>query len=308
MSLRSSLRKIMIFQRIYGICYGTFFRMLVLLNPKWFYYLRCRISPLGRWPNLKNPKTYADKMVWLIFNWRHPLKSRCADKYAVREYAKECGCEEILIPLIGAWDRVEDIEFDSLPQRFALKCNHGCGSNIICKDKSKLDVDDAKRKLAKWMKIDYGKYSGEIHYSRIRPKIICEELLDDGVHVAPIDYKFHCLSGRVFGCNVILDRVPGQLGAKELIMDRNWKRAMLLREEEPLSVSATKPARYEEMVDLAEKLAKPFPVVRVDFYYVNDKIYLGELTFTSAGGLGTGWSDEAQIIMGDLIQLPEPIK
>ena len=300
MSLKQSLRKIGFLRKLYGICYEAFFTALSHINPKWFYYLRCRTSPLACWPDMKNPKTYADKQVWLNFNWRHPLKSRCADKYAVRDYVRECGCEEILIPLIGVWNSPDDIDFDKLPKRFALKCNHGCGCNIICKDKSRLDVADAKRRLRKWLKKDYG--ITEFHYSAIRPRIICEELLDDGVHIAPVDYKMHCLSGKFFACNAVLDRIPGELGAKEILLDRDWKN------EEPPELMCEKPADVDKMISYAEKLAKPFPVVRVDFYYVNGRIYLGELTFTSAGGLGVAFSDEAQRIMGELIVLPEPVR
>lgn len=306
MSLKTSLRKITILRCLYGVFYETFFGMLARINPKWFFYLRSRTSPLACWPDLKNPKTYCDKQVWLNFNWRHPLKSRCADKYAVREYVKECGCEEILIPLIGVWDKPEDIDFGSLPNSFALKCNHGCGCNIICKDKSKLDIKDAKRKLAKWLKKDYG--ITEFHYSAIKPRIICEELLDDGVHITPVDYKLHCLSGKFFACNAVLDRIPGKHGAKEVLLDRDWKRMMLLRCEEPVDLTCERPKHFDKMVEYAERLAKPFPVVRVDFYYVNDKIFLGELTFTSAGGLGTAFSDEAQRLIGSLIELPKPVK
>ena len=147
MSLKTKLKGVKRVHSLYSRLYGIFFRGLAFISPRWFYAVKCRISVLKRWPDLRNPKTYADKMVWLIVNWRHPLKSRCADKYAVRDYVKECGCEEILIPLIGAWDRVEDIDFYALPQRFVLKCNHGCGCNIICKDKTKLDVEDAKRDI-----------------------------------------------------------------------------------------------------------------------------------------------------------------
>jgi len=305
MRLKTLLRKISPLRATYGVCYEAFFGMLAKVNPMWFYQLRCRTSPLARWLDLKNPQTYGDKQVWLNFYWRHPLKSRCADKYEVRQYVKECGCEEILIPLIGVWDKADEIDFDKLPNSFALKCNHGCGCNIICKDKAKLDIADAKRRLNKWLKKDYG--ITELHYGAIRPRIICEELLDDGVHIAPVDYKLHCLSGRFFACNAVIGRIPGQHQAKEVLLDRDWRRMMLLRNEEPMELTCDKPANFDKMVEYAERLAKPFPVVRVDFYYVNGKIYLGELTFTSAGGIGTAFSDEAQRMMGELIKLPEPI-
>ena len=118
MGIKTILRKVPIFRKAYGVCYETFFGLLSKMSPMWFYQLRCRTSPLARWLDLKHPKTYADKQVWLNFYWRHPLKSKCADKYEVRQYAKACGCEEILIPLIGVWDNVDEIDFEKLPNKF----------------------------------------------------------------------------------------------------------------------------------------------------------------------------------------------
>ena len=314
MSLKTKLKGVKRVHSRYSRLYGICFRGLAFISPRWFYAVKCRISVLKRWPDLRNPKTYADKMVWLIVNWRHPLKSRCADKYAVRDYVKECGCEEILIPLIGAWDRVEDIDFYALPQRFVLKCNPGCGCNILCKDKTKLDVEDAKRKLRRWMSVDYGKYSGEIHYSSIKPKIICEEYLDAGEGVLPTDYKCFCFGGKFFCCDTIAGRPTNFYSGdthgafREFVYDKTWTRMRLLRCEEDVDENIPCPPCYDKMIKMAEKLSGPFPMVRVDFYSVGGRLYFGELTFTSSGGLGVGWSDEAQKIMGDLIQLPEPIK
>lgn len=307
MSLRSALSKMPGARAAYGVAYSLFFGALARVSPKWFYSLRGRLSPLKRWPDLRNPQTYADKMIWLNLYWRHPLKSHCADKYLVREYVKKCGCEHVLIPLLGVWDSVDTIDFAALPDRFALKCNHGCGCNIICSDKADLDEEEAKRRLRKWMKKDYGRASAELHYSAIRPRIICEELLDDGVHVAPIDYKCYCFSGRFFFCAVMLDRIPGQLGAKEVDMDRNWCRMSLLRQPEADAVMVVRPGCYSEMIEVAERLSQPFPAVRVDFYVVGGKLYFGEMTFTSAGCLESEWSDQTQELLGPLIDLPSPM-
>lgn len=304
MSLRSALSKMPGARTAYGIAYNLFFGALARVSPKLFYSLRSRLSPLKRWPDLKNPKTYADKMVWLNLYWRHPLKSRCADKYLVREYIRECGYEHILVPLLGVWDSVDAVDFSALPEKFALKCNHGCGCNIICTNKADIDVNDAKCRLRKWMKKDYGRSSAELHYSAIRPRIICEALLEDGVHIAPIDYKCHCFAGRFFCCDVLLDRVPGRYGAKEVLMDRDWQRVKLLRHEETDSLTVERPICYAEMIEAAERLAKPFPSVRVDFYVIDGRLYFGEMTFTSAGGLGIGWNDQAQRTLGELITLP----
>lgn len=312
MKLKEKLTNVVFVRRCYAWCYDSFFKTLALISPRLFYVVKCRFSALRRWPDLKSPRIFAEKMIWLTVNWRHPMKSQCADKYAVREYVKKCGCEDLLTPLIGVWNRVEDIDFDVLPQRFALKCNHGCGCNIICKDKTRLDLEDAKKKLRRWMKRDYGRYSGEIHYSGIKPRIICEEYLEDGDNLMPIDYKFFMLSGRPYFCLVISDRKPGIVGhVRYHYYDPNWKRVRnVLRDARMDSdISETeKPACYEKMLAAAVKLAKPFPFVRVDFYSINGRAYFGELTFTPAGGLEDKWTDEVQERLGALITLPSPIR
>lgn len=285
---------------------NKFYWLLAKISPELYFRFKALRPPLKRWLNLKNPETYADKMVWLTLNWRHPLKTKCADKYRVREYLKECGCEELAVPLLGVWERAEDVDFDKLPSRFVIKCNHGCGMNIVVKDKAKLDLDETRRTLNKWLKMNYG--YAELQYRDIPPRIIAEEFLDDGVHEMPVDYKVFCINGKVFGCNAIMDRGTGDnYGYKEVLMDRNWQRVMAFRNEQPPDLICEKPARYEQMMQYAERLAKPFPIVRVDFYYVRDKIYLGELTFTSAGGLGVAFSDEAQKMMGREIILPNEV-
>lgn len=287
---------------------NKFYWLLAKISSELYYRFKALRPPLKRWLNLKNPETYADKMVWLTLNWRHPLKTKCADKYRVREYLKECGCEELAVPLLGVWERAEDVDFDKLPNRFVIKCNHGCGMNIVVKDKAKLDLDETRRTLNKWLKMNYG--YAELQYRDIPPRIIAEEFLDDGVHEVPIDYKVMCFNGKVYACTVSLDRdVMGSgHGYREVMMDEKWQRKLILKHEEPADLVCEKPEGYEELLKYAEKLAKPFPFVRVDFYSVKSKLYLGELTFTSAGGLGVAFLDSAQAEMGSMLALPMPVK
>ena len=125
-----------------------------------------------KWLNLRNPKTWSEKLFWLNKYWQPELKSICADKYRVREWVAQKGYSDILIPMLGVYDKSEDIVFEDLPNRFVLKCNHGCACNIIVEDKSKLDIPKAKRKLDRWLKRDYSLDYNETHYHNIPPKII----------------------------------------------------------------------------------------------------------------------------------------
>ena len=143
--------------------------------------------------DLENPKTFNEKLQWLKLYYypQNDLAVKCADKYRVREYIKEKGYENTLVPLLGAWDNVEDIDWDSLPNKFVLKCNHGCAYNIVCSDKDGFDKIEAKKQLNTWLKEDFGAFNIEPHYSNIKKhKITCEEFLGDNL----VDYKFFCFN------------------------------------------------------------------------------------------------------------------
>lgn len=137
---------------------------------------------LGYKLNLRNPRTFNEKMQWLkLYKWPDdPIAVQCADKYAVRKYIEEHRCGQYLVDLIGVWEDVDDIDWDKLPEQFAMKCTHGCGYNIICDSKKELDMKKTIRCLKKWMKEDFGRYNVEPHYSKIKPRIICEKFLGGG--------------------------------------------------------------------------------------------------------------------------------
>lgn len=312
MNIKKTLEKIPGLKRTYHWVLKITLKCCSVLAPELRYRLNCRISAIGKWPDLKNPKTYYDKSIWIILNWNSPLKAICTDKYAVRKYLTDLGHAELLTPLVGVWDKVENVPIDSLPDKFALKCTHGCGCNLFCTDKAAFNVEDAKKKLTAWMKRDWGMYSGERHYRQIRPRIICEEYLEDGKWTMPIDYKFYCFGGKFKMCMVVYGRQPGVSEHNENYFDRHWNLMHGVLRNEPENYEkglevVSKPENYERMVGLAEELAKPFPIVRVDFYSVNGKIVFGELTFTSHGGIGQVWTDRLLGEIGDMITLPEPI-
>ena len=153
--------------------------------------------------------------------WRHRLKTRCADKYAMRSYVEEHGLGDLLPELLGVYESSAEIEFETLPDSFVLKCTHGSGCNIICGAKSALDCSEAQRRLDQWMRRDYSKVGGEIHYSLIKPRIIAESFLDDGTGAAPSDYKIYCFGGIAYCTMACTERATGK--PKFDFYDRAWR-------------------------------------------------------------------------------------
>ena len=259
------------------------------------------------WPNLESPKTFDEKLLWLMLYWQHPVKSQCGDKYAMRTYVKDCGLEHILPELHGVYEHSDEIDFHALPQRFVMKCTHGCGFNIVCTDKNSLDIAAARRKLDAWMKIDYSKVFGEVHYASMTPRIICEKFLDDLSSELPSDYKVYCFDGKAHCTMACTARILNGR-AKYDIYDREWKNKLKYSKTSLLANrSIPKPEAYEEIMEAAEKLSKPFPFVRIDFYSINGKAILGEMTFTPAGCIDPNYTDLGQIELGKLIKLPQKL-
>ena len=259
--------------------------------------------------NLKNPKTLDEKIQWLKLNKykNNTLVRDCADKYRVREYVTSCGCSEILNELYGVYDKIDDIPWDKLPNQFVIKWNFGCGQNLICFDKSKLDIEEAKRKLKSWYKTRntfYLPYS-ELQYRGIQPKLVCEKLIETEDGGLPVDYKFYCFDGKAACVLVCMGRDTHGHGAKYYFFDRNWN---LLRynktgKNAPEGFTVPKPKNIEKLFDYADKLSKPFPFVRADFYLENGKATFGELTFTPCGGFDVNRLPETQILFGYMVKI-----
>lgn len=233
--------------------------------------------------DLKNPGTFNEKIQWMkIYAYPHmPLVAQCADKYAVRQYLEEKGMSHLSVPLLGVWDRGEDIPWDSLPDRFVLKCNHGCAYNILVNDKEKLDKKAAVRQLNRWLKEDFGAFNVERHYSAIRHhRIVCEEFLGECI----TDYKFFCFHGEpkciYVSSDLIHDR-QAQIGFFNL----DGSKIPLIRSDYADVPSITLPPFFEEMRKDAVTLGADFPFVRVDFFVVGDRYYFAELTFTPSAGM-----------------------
>lgn len=284
------------------------------LRSIWRSSLECidRISPVtatrvlhyrntGKVLSLKHPVSFNEKLQWLKLYWDEPLVSLCADKYEVHSYVKQLECAEILNRLIGVYDSSGDIDWEGLPERFAMKCTHGCGYNIIVPDKSRLDREEAKRKIDNWMKQKFSRKSLEYHYDKIRPRIIVEEYIENAEGKLPLDYKIYCFNGEAKLVQVCSDR---ETELREDFLDLEWN---------PLDIgcrktSATplvKPACFDEMVQYAQKLAQPFPFVRVDFYDKDGSPVLGEMTFTPGSNMSTNYYNEKGLAyLGKLLELP----
>lgn len=274
------------------------------LNTRVIYWVKFK-KPI----HLKHPRTLDEKIQYLKFNdyYNNPVVRDCADKYRVREYIESCGCSEILNTLYGAYDSVDDIPWSSLPEKYVIKWNFGCGQNLIVPDKSKLNIDNAKRKLCEWYKTRdsfYLSYS-EMQYRGIKPKLICERFIESESGNLPVDYKFYCFNGHAHCVLVCIERDSSGHGTKYYFFDRNWN---LLRynktgKEAPEGFTIAKPEGIEKLFDYADILSKPFPFVRADFYLEYGKPLFGELTFTPCGGFDVNRLPETQILFGDMVKL-----
>ena len=257
----------------------------------------------GKQLNLDEPETFNEKIQWLKLYNAIPIKTRLADKYLVRDWIKEKIGEQYLIPLLGVYERFEDINFDELPNKFVIKCNHGCGWNIIVDDKGKLDLDDAKKKIDEWLEKNFAFRSCELHYCNIPPRIVIEKYLD-AISNSLYDYRFFCFNGKVE--QIWLDIYSGTPEHKRKIYDRNWQELNVTVHWPKIEEDVPKPSNLDKMIELSEKLSDGFALVRVDLYRMDDgTIYFGEMTFTSMSGTGPFQPPSEDKRLGDLLQLPE---
>lgn len=255
----------------------------------------------GGFLDLDDPKTFNEKIQWLKIYDSTPIKTRLADKYLVREWIKEKIGEEYLIPLLGVWDKFDDIDFDKLPDRFVLKGNHGCAYNYIVKDKSKMDIEDARKKFNKWMKRNYAQNGGlELHYKDIPPKIVAEAYIEDS-NKELNDYKIMCFNGKPQYIWIDQGRFTNRT---ENIYNKKWELQPFLLSYPNSKEQVPPPENLDKMFELAEILAKDFPLVRVDFYNVDGKIYFGEMTFTSCSGIDKFIPSSYNRVWGDMLELP----
>lgn len=240
---------------------------------------------IGRKINWDNPCTYNEKLQWLKLNNRNPLYSILVDKYEVRKYVKDTIGEEYIIPCIGVWDSYEEINFMDFPEKFVLKCTHGSGGNIICMDKNKFNNKRTKRLLNGWMKHNFYYGQREWPYKNIKPRIIAEPYMEDENDGELRDYKFFVFDGVVKAMYIVTGRTSDTKETCFDFFDENFEHLDFVNGHPNAETIPHKPYNFECMKEMAVKLAKDLPHVRVDFYEVNGKIYFGEMTFFHMSGL-----------------------
>ena len=257
---------------------------------QWKYWLT-----FGEKCDLDNPKTFQEKLQWIKLNDRKPIYHQMVDKYDAKRFIAERVGEEYVIPTLGVWDRFEDVDFDSLPNQFIIKNTHDSGTYFICKDKSKLDIKEVrKRLLIDSRKEDYYVFSREWPYKGLKHRIIAEPLLNDKKNDYLTDYKFFTFNGEPMFFYITSNR--GREGGKLLDLNQYGYYNNDITPELPRNLS--------EMINLSRILSKSTYHLRVDFYEVDDRVYCGELTFFDGGGLHPFTPEKYNRILGDWIKLP----
>lgn len=255
--------------------------------------------------DLENPRSFNEKIQWLKLYDSTPLKTKLADKYLVREWIKEKIGDEYLIPFLGVWDNANDIDFNSLPNEFILKINNGTSRNIIVKDKNKINEKEIKKTLNRWLSYNLGYKDGmELHYRKIQPKIIAEELLEEEGQEGLIDYRIFCFSGET---KFIMADVPDKKAEGNCrlnIYNTDWK-SLPFSINRPNTAEVKRPKNLELMIRIANELSKEFSHARIDLYNINQKIYFGEITFTHNAGGSKVSPEEWDYTIGSWLTLPK---
>ena len=255
--------------------------------------------------NLENPKSFNEKLQWLKLYDRNPLYTKLVDKYKVREYISEKIGEDYLIPLLGVWDDPEEIDFDSLPNKFVLKCNHNSGLGMcICTDKSKIDIKKVKNELKSGLAQNYYLNGREWPYKNVSRKIICEKYMTDETGKNLRDYKFYCFDGKPKIVGIYQDRNSDKETTGDFF-DMNFEWVDLKFGMPNALNKPQKPQKFQEMIKIAEILSEGIPEIRVDLYISNNKIYFGELTFFDGGGFDKIEPLEWDYKLGSWIKLPK---
>ena len=228
---------------------------------------------------------------------------QCADKYRVRDFVRQRGCGETLNELIAVYDRPEDIRWEELPERFAMKWNFGCGYNIICQDKSKLDIPATVKQMKKWGREPFWAYYSELQYRNVEKKIIVEEYIGDGNDSLPEDYKFYCFNGKAYCCMVCQGREEGW--PRFYFMDRDFQLLRINRDSQnaPEGFSLPKPRDIDGAFAVADTLSQGFPFVRVDLYLTEKGVRFGEMTFTPAAALDNKRLPETDLMFGAMMEV-----
>ena len=275
------------------------FNLLYKINPALELKLMFRLKQ-GYSLNLKDPKTFNEKLQWIKLYDKNDWMPKCCDKYAVREYIKKMGCQDLLNTLYWHGTNPDEIPYDTLPDKFVIKVTHGSTFNIIVTDKNKLDKEETKRKLKRWLKAKFIPCYGEWFYGKVPPQIIIEQYLEDGHGKDLYDYKVFCFNGRA----KLVDVHCGRFGThKRNIYDLDWNLLKVKFKYDNFE-GIDKPVVLDELIRRAEILSSTFNHARVDFFVVNNQIYFGEITFTNGAGFDHITPRKYDLKIGSWLKLP----
>ena len=290
-------------------------RELIDTNPKKAIELKWNRFYRKRFP-WKNPRTLNEKVTWMEVMTDTSKWTEYTDKYEVRKHIEELGLKDILTECYGVWDRVEDIDFDKLPDKFVLKCTHDCGSTVIVRDKNKMNKKEVMEFLSKCVSKRYGYDSCEPHYTFIKPRLMAESLIemdntDEFSSATTVDHKIRCIDGKAQYDMVCYDRnLESGSGGSKTVYDlydiHTWQpMRQYLADTGVQYKNVPWPENLEKMIEIAETIAQGFPQVRVDLYNVKGRIFFGEMTFYAFSGMNNHFTMEFQRMIGDRIRLPE---
>lgn len=297
MSIKELIKKTTICMKVYYVLLPYYCRFFPVQAGKMLYR-----QTFQKELNLKEPKDLNEKINWLkIYLYRKDARvAQCADKYRVREYIKSKNLGFLLNDLFAVYERPEAIDWESLPDAFALKFSAAAGMNFICEDKSKYNKKDVMEIVSEWFRSDCGASTDELHYINTKPVIVCERYIKSQ-HKLPYDYKVFCFNGKAYTTMVCKER---ETHTKYLFVDPDYKRMYIDTANYPNEELPEKPEHYEDMIRYAEQLAVDFPMVRVDFYEEEGKVLFGELTFTPFGGYIKCMTQEGLDAAGEALNLP----
>lgn len=278
------------------------FRKFSHLLPDRLYIMLKYYKRTGKRLNLRSPAEYTEKLQWLKLYDRRPIYTTMVDKYAAKEYIAQRLGDEVIIPLIGVWDDVNDIDFDVLPDQFVMKCTHDSGGLEICKDKSSFDFEAAKKRIDKCLKKNFYWVSREWPYKNVKPRVIIEKYMQDSETGELRDYKFFTFNGIPKVMYIATGRGTGETYSDFYDMDFNHLDMAIDHRNAP--VEPQKPHNFEAMKQAAQKLAEGIPQVRVDFYEVNGTMYFGEMTFFHCGGFHRLHPENLNSEWGEWLDLP----
>jgi len=268
----------------------------IYIQIKYFYHFH-------KFADLKNPKTYNEKLQWIKLYDRNPKYIQLCDKYEVKKYVADMIGEEYIIPTLGIYNSFEEIDFKKLPNQFVIKCTHDSGSIVVCKDKNNFNYEAARQEISKCLKINYYWHSREWPYKQVKPRIIIEKYMEDSVYKELRDYKVFAFNGETKAIYISSDRQNPNVKTKSDYFDENFNHLPMTNKYPNADIPPEKPVNFEKMKEFANKLSKGMAEARVDFYEVDGKLYFGEITIFHGSGYDAFVPEKFDYLFGSWVNL-----